>query len=69
MADPIGPAREIKLTELLPLILDLLEWIGAEPRCYREVMEVWRTSCPRLTVWEDAMDAGFVIRHARPGER
>jgi hypothetical protein len=24
------------------------------------VLEAWRTSCPRLTVWEDAVDAGLV---------
>jgi hypothetical protein len=45
-----------------PLILDLLEWIGAEPRPYSEVMDAWRTSCPRLTVWEDANERGFVER-------
>jgi len=26
------------------LVLDLLEWIGAEPRPYGEVLEAWRTS-------------------------
>ena len=31
---------------------------------YDEVMEAWRTSCPRLTVWEDAVDRSFV-QHAR----
>jgi hypothetical protein len=44
------------------LILDFLEWLGPEPRPYAEVMEAWRTSCPRLPVWEDAFDGGFVIR-------
>ena len=43
-----------------PLILDLLEWIGPHPRPYAEVLEVWRTSCPRLTVWEDANERGFI---------
>ena len=47
------------------LILDLLEWIGPGPRPYREVIEVWRTSCPRLPVWEDANDRGF-IEHDHP---
>ena len=42
------------------LVLDLIEWIGATPRPYCEVMKAWRTSCPRLTVWEDAVDYGFV---------
>ncbi|HWV83147.1 MAG TPA: hypothetical protein VNZ50_17090 [Hyphomicrobiaceae bacterium] len=43
-----------------PLILDLVEWIAREPRTYAEVMDAWRTSCPRLTVWEDAVDRGLV---------
>ncbi len=52
--------------DLDPLILDLLEWIGREPRSYADVIDAWRTSCPRLTVWEDAMDRGFAAReHAR----
>ena len=42
------------------LILDLLEWIAARPRRYEEVMEAWRTSCPRLTIWEDTVDARYV---------
>jgi predicted transcriptional regulator len=49
------------------LILDLLEWIGPEPRAYSEVIEAWRTSCPRLPVWEDANDRGFVERDHREG--
>jgi hypothetical protein len=53
-----------------PLILDFLEWIGGGPRPYAEVMEAWRTSCPRLTVWEDAIDRGFVVRaHANGAGR
>jgi D-3-phosphoglycerate dehydrogenase len=44
------------------LILDLLEWIGPIPRSYAEVLEAWRTSCPRLPVWEDANDRGFIAR-------
>ena len=45
-----------------PLILDLLEWIAREPRTYVDVIDAWRTSCPRLTVWEDAVDRGFAVR-------
>lgn len=48
--------------DLDPLILDLLEWIDREPRSYADVIDAWRTSCPRLTVWEDAMDRGFAVR-------
>jgi predicted transcriptional regulator len=51
-----------------PLILDLLEWLDKEPRRYPEVMEAWRTSCPRLTVWEDSVDRGFVVRESKGGQ-
>jgi hypothetical protein len=50
-----------------PLILDLLEWIAARPRTYAEVMDAWRTSCPRLTIWEDANDRGYVARRPSNG--
>jgi hypothetical protein len=52
------------MTEALvgALILDLLEWLAARHRTYLRVIEVWRTSCPRLPVWEDAKDRGFVAR-------
>ncbi len=45
-----------------PLVLDFLEWLSAGPKPYGEVMDAWRTSCPRLTIWEDALDGGFVAR-------
>jgi hypothetical protein len=44
------------------LILDLLEWLATRDRSYEEVMEAWRTSCPRLPVWEEANDRGLVER-------
>ncbi len=46
---------------LTPLILDFLEWTAARPRSYAEAMDIWRTSCPRLTVWEDAIDQGLAV--------
>ena len=63
------------------LVLDLVEWIAREPRPYAQVIATWRTSCPRLTIWEDAVDLGYVTRghdateqgrkllraHGRPG--
>ena len=52
------------------LILDLLEWLDSSPRAYADVMDAWRTSCPRLPVWEEANDRGFVERRRmeRSGE-
>ena len=48
------------------LILDLLEWILKE-KTYEEVMDAWRTSCPRLPVWEDANDLGLVATEFADG--
>ena len=47
------------------LVLDLVEWVAKEPRTYSSVMDAWRTSCPRLTVWEDAVDRDLVRPEAR----
>lgn len=44
------------------LILDLLRWLAKQERSYEEVMDAWRTSCPRLPVWEDANDRGLIMR-------
>ena len=45
-----------------PLIFDLVAWVAKESRPYAEVMEAWRTSCPRLPVWEEANARGLVVR-------
>ncbi len=50
-----------------PLVLDLVEWVAKEPRPYAQVIDAWRTSCPRLPVWEEANARGFVTREHRPG--
>ena len=52
MVDPVMEA----------LILDLLDWLAKRDRGYEEVMDAWRTSCPKLPVWEDANDRGLVMR-------
>ena len=44
------------------LTKQLLEWIGSEPRSYAETIDAWRTSCPRLTIWEDATSDGLIER-------
>jgi len=51
------------------LILDLLEWIAKQDRTYEEVMDAWRTSCPKLPVWEDANDRGLVTFDVHLGRR
>jgi hypothetical protein len=42
------------------LTIQFLEWLSDRPRTYGETMDAWRTSCPRLSIWEDALSAGFV---------
>jgi hypothetical protein len=49
------------------LIRDLLEWTASRQRTYEEVMDAWRTSCPKLPVWEEANDRGFVTQHVQNG--
>jgi hypothetical protein len=51
------------------LILDLLEWLAARERSYEEVMDAWRTSCPRLPVWEEANDRGLIAIEEACGRR
>jgi D-3-phosphoglycerate dehydrogenase len=50
------------------LVIDLLEWIGPRARPYREVMDAWRTSCPRLPVWEEANARGYIKREHSEAE-
>ncbi len=40
--------------------LELLDWVSSRPRTYDETMDAWRSHCPRLLVWEDALLAGLV---------
>ena len=41
-------------------LLEFLGWVAAQPRTYKEAMEAWRTSCPRLSAWEDALSDQLV---------
>ena len=50
-----------------PLVLDFVEWVAREPRLYAEVVGTWKASCPRLTIWEDAADKGYVARETVVG--
>jgi hypothetical protein len=52
MADPVVDA----------LILELLEWLADGERTYEETIDIWRTFCPRLPVWEEAKDRGLVAQ-------
>jgi hypothetical protein len=43
------------------LTMQFLEWLSEQPRTYGDTMDAWRTSCPRLSIWEDALSAGLVL--------
>jgi hypothetical protein len=50
------------------LLRDMLAWLARDARAYGEVMEAWRTSCPRLPVWEDAVERGLVAQARADGK-
>jgi hypothetical protein len=54
--------RPMADTVVEALIVELLQWLAKRERSYEEVMDAWRTSCPRLPVWEDANDRGLIMR-------
>jgi D-3-phosphoglycerate dehydrogenase len=49
------------------LVLDLIEWVERKERTYQETMDAWRTSCPRLPIWEDATERGLVVTTSANG--
>jgi len=42
------------------LMLEFLTWISSRRRTYGEAMEAWRSTCPRHSVWEDALADGLI---------
>ena len=53
------------MPEPASLMLEFLTWVSRGPRTYAEAMEAWRSSCPRLTVWEDALADGLIRIESR----
>jgi hypothetical protein len=47
------------------LMLQFLDWVASRPRTYAEAMDAWRTSCPRLSVWEDALIGDLIQINGR----
>lgn len=42
------------------LLRQFLHWVAEGDRSYAAAMEGWRSSCPRLSIWEDALAGGLV---------
>lgn len=47
--------------EITASTLEILTWVTARPRTYEETVEAWKSNCPRLAVWDDAVTAELVI--------
>ncbi len=56
------PAPVAERSAAAMLTLQFLDWLQMTPRTYDEVMAGWRTSCPRLSIWEDALIDRLVRR-------
>jgi hypothetical protein len=54
MNEPTMPDRMNLLT------LEFLQRISSRSRTYADAMEAWRTTCPRNSVWEDALIGGLI---------
>jgi hypothetical protein len=68
-APPPAQPNEVAMDQSLRLLtLQFLDWVAVRPRTYAEAMDAWRTSCPRLPAWEDAVDHGLVVVEAAPGQ-
>jgi hypothetical protein len=40
--------------------LQLLGWVAERDRTYAETIGAWKSSCPRLMIWEDALADGLL---------
>jgi predicted Zn-dependent protease len=49
------------------IMLQFLAWVADRPRTYADTMAAWRSTCPRLSVWEDAVIDGLVRVANEPG--
>ncbi|HEX2930420.1 MAG TPA: hypothetical protein VHV54_11930 [Candidatus Binatia bacterium] len=48
------------------LMIEFLDWISSRRRTYTETMNAWQSTCPRHTIWEDAMIDGFIELDRKP---
>ena len=53
MRKPVNPSPSL-------ILIQFLTWVADRPRNYAQAMEAWRSTCPRLSVWEDAIIDGLV---------
>jgi hypothetical protein len=56
----LPPSAAAEVASVHSLVVQLLGWVDDTPRSYAETIEAWRTSCPRLPVWEHAVGEGLL---------
>ena len=59
-APPLAPSVVGAPAALSAPVREFLTWVVARPRTHAETMAAWRSTCPRYTPWEDALDAALV---------
>ena len=52
-------ATDQPCTNAQPAMLQFLAWVADRQRNHADVMDAWQSSCPRLSVWEDAVIDGY----------
>ena len=58
---PVAPSVRL-------LTRDFLTWLASAPRTYAEAMEAWQTSCPRYSIWEDALSDDLIRLESSGGK-
>ena len=48
------------MTEPESLMMQFLTWVSDRRRSYEDTMAAWQSTCPRHTIWEDAIIGGLV---------
>jgi len=60
VGEPPQPSAETsEKAAATALTLQFLDFV-ADGRTYGETMEAWRSTCPRMPIWEDAVRDGLV---------
>ena len=49
------------------LTVQFVACVSEAPRTYGDAMDAWRTSCPRLSIWDDAVRDGLIRMEKGPG--
>jgi hypothetical protein len=60
MRRPDAFDKTVGMSQAPALTVQMLAWLDEQPRSYADALEMWKTSCPRLSIWEDALADGLL---------